>query len=72
MPTIWQLDNFSLGMHTEPGRQRGGSRYAADMVNLQVDSNGWLRLHSNFKKVDPSGANIIGIDASNKWQPLLP
>ena len=65
MAKVWQLDNFSLGMHTEPGKQRGGSRYAADINNLQVDGDGWLRLRSNFKKVGPDGENIVGLDASN-------
>ena len=65
MAKVWQLDNFSLGMHTEPGKQRGGSRYAADKNNLQVDGDGWLRLRSNFKKVGPDGENITGLAASN-------
>ena len=69
--TIWQLDNFALGMHTEPGKQRGGSRYAADINNLEVDGDGWLRLRPNFLKVGTGGENITGLDASNEYLFIL-
>ena len=65
MPKIWELSNFSLGIHTEPGRVQGGERYAADLNNLMVDEDGWLILRSNFKTVGPGGAPITGIAASN-------
>ena len=42
----WQLDNFALGMHTEPAKTQGGERYAAEIQNLRVDSDGWLRERS--------------------------
>lgn len=65
MSTIWQLDNFVLGIHSQPGNVKGGSRYAADISNLAVDENGWLRLRSNFRSVGTGGANITGVAASN-------
>ena len=45
----WQLDNFALGMHTEPAKTQGGERYAAEIQNMRVDSDGWLRERSAVK-----------------------
>ena len=35
----WQLDNFALGMHTEPTKTKCGERYAADIENVGPDGN---------------------------------
>ena len=64
MSTIWQTENFSRGIHTKPARIEGGERYAADIENLQVDSDGFLRLRSNFRTIGPGGADITGVAAS--------
>ena len=64
MSTIWQIENFSRGIHTKPARIEGGELYAADIENLQVDGDGFLRLRSNFRTIGPGGADITGIAAS--------
>lgn len=64
MATIWQTENFNRGIHTKPARIEGGELYAADIENLQVDGDGFLRLRSNFRSIGPDGADITGIAAS--------
>ena len=64
MATIWQTENFSRGIHTKPARIEGGELYAADIENLQVDGDGFLRLRSNFRTIGPGGADITGVAAS--------
>ena len=64
MATIWQTENFSRGIHTKPARITGGELYAADIENLQIDGDGFLRLRSNFRTIGPGGENITGIAAS--------
>ena len=65
MATIWQTENFSRGLHTQPARAGGGENYAADIQNLQVDGDGFLRLRPNFRTVGPGGENITGVAASH-------
>ena len=62
----WQLDNFALGMHTEPAKTQGGERYAAEIENLRIDSDGWLRERSAIEGLGPDGENITGIAATPK------
>ena len=62
--SMFQLDNFILGMHTKPALVRGGSRYARDIKNLRIDSDGFLRLRSQVSGVGPDGADIEGVAAS--------
>ena len=63
----WQLDNFALGMHTEPAKTQGGERYAAEIQNLRIDSDGWLRERSEIMAVgSPNAQNITGIAATPK------
>ena len=62
----WQLDNFALGMHTEPAKTQGGERYAAEIQNLRVDSDGWLRERSAVEALGPNGVNITGVAATPK------
>ena len=61
----WQIDNFALGMHTEPAKTQGGERYAAEIQNLRVDSDGWLRERSAVQALGPNGANITGVGVSS-------
>ena len=62
----WQIDNFALGMHTEPAKTQGGERYAAEIQNMRVDSDGWLRERSAVQALGPNGANITGVAATPK------
>ena len=63
----WQLDNFALGMHTEPAKTQGGERYAAEIQNMRIDSDGWLRERSEIMAVgSPNAQNITGIAATPK------
>ena len=64
----WQLDNFALGMHTEPAKTQGGERYAGEIQNLRIDSDGWLRERSKIVAVGSTGTqqNITGIAATPK------
>ncbi|MCE2396880.1 hypothetical protein J4G02_20360 [Candidatus Poribacteria bacterium] len=71
MATIWRTENFSRGLHTKPARAGGGENYAADIENLQVDGDGFLRLRPNFRTVGPGGADITGIAASEKYLLVL-
>ena len=48
MATIWRTENFSRGLHTKPARTEGGDLYAADIENLQVSNDGFLKLRINF------------------------
>ena len=66
MATIWRTENFSRGLHTKPARAGSSETYAADIENLQVDGDGFLRLRPNFRTVGPGGANITGVAASEK------
>ena len=66
MPSIWRVENFSRGLHTKPARAEGGESYAADIENLRVDGDGFLRLRSNFRTVEPGGADITGVAVSEK------
>ena len=63
MPKIWGVDNFSNGIHTKPARQEGGERYAADIENLQIDADGFLRLRSGFEDVGSMGDTLTGVAA---------
>ena len=62
----WQLDNFALGMHTEPAKTEGGERYAAEIQNLRIDSDGWLRERSAVEAIGPDVRNITGVAATPK------
>ena len=65
MPTLWQQDNFSLGIHTRPGQIENGESYAADEKNLRIDEQGWLTLRENFQDTGPATGAITGIDSSD-------
>ena len=71
MATLWKTENFSRGIHTKPARVEGGETYAADIENLQVDGDGFLRLRNNFKSVGPGGENITGLGATAHFLFLL-
>lgn len=66
MATIWRTENFSQGLHTKPARIENGERYAADIENLQVDNDGFLRLRANIGAVGPTEntAIITGVAAT--------
>ncbi len=63
----WQLDNFALGMHTEPSKTQGSERYAAEIQNLRIDENGWLRERYAIEQAGPAGENITGVTATPKF-----
>ena len=66
MPTIFQQDNFSLGIHTRPGQVENGESYAADIKNLRIDEQGWLTLRENFREVGRSNpSSITGVATSD-------
>ncbi len=67
----WQLDNFALGMHTEPAKTEGGERYAGDIQNLRIDADGWLRERSAIESIGPNGRNITGVAATPRHIFLL-
>ena len=73
MPSLWRVENFSRGLHTKPARIEGGELYAADIENLQVDSNGFLKLRTNFGEagtvLDPN--EITGVAATADYLFLL-
>ena len=66
MPSLWRTENFGRGLHTKPARTEGGELYAADIENLQVDNNGYLKLRVNFgdagTRQDPN--EITGVAAA--------
>ena len=73
MPSLWRVENFSQGIHTKPARTEGGELYAADIENLQVDNNGFLKLRADFgdagTRLDPN--EITGIAATTEYLFLL-
>ncbi len=73
MPSLWRVENFSRGLHTKPARTEGGELYAADIENLQVDTNGFLKLRADFgdagTKLDPY--EITGVAATADYLFLL-
>ena len=66
MATIWRTENFSRGLHTKSARVEGGEAYAADIENLQVDADGFLRLRANIGTVGPMAntETITGVAAT--------
>ena len=72
MAKLWQLENFSRGIHTKPARIEGGEQYAADIENLQVDGDGFLRLRSPVTAVGATGTALItGVAATARHLFLL-
>ena len=69
MPSLWRVENFSRGLHTKPARTEGGESYAADIENLQVDNEGFLKLRAKFGKagttLDPN--DITGVAAMGDY-----
>ena len=51
MARLWGIDNQTRGIHTKPARVEGGEGYAADIENLRVDQDGFLRLRDAFEAV---------------------
>ena len=73
MPSLWRVENFSRGLHTKPARTEGGELYAADIENLQVDNDGFLKLRANFGDVatEPNPNEITGVAATADYLFLL-
>ena len=56
----WGVNNFSLGMHTEPARAGEGSeRFALDAAGLRADGNGHLRPRVAFQQFGESGVYAV-------------
>ena len=73
MPSLWQTENFGRGIHTKPARTEGGELYAADIENLQVDNNGYLKLRVNFGGAGPvlSPHEITGVASASDYLLIL-
>ena len=73
MPSLWRVENFSRGLHTKPARTEGGELYAADIENLQVDTDGFLKLRADFgdasTRLDMN--EITGVAATTDYLFLL-
>ena len=65
-PVPWALSKF-MGIHTQPAKlEEGGDLFAADMLNLRIDGNGWLRLRSDITAIGPPGYVITGVATTPK------
>ena len=49
MQKLWGLDNFSVGMHTQPGKTEAGDTYAFSVEGLIVDKEGYLMLRARAR-----------------------
>ena len=73
MPTLFNLQNFSQGIHTRPSQIRSGDAYLADIQNLVPDGEGALTLRPAIGDLGPTvaGHTVTGITASPKKVILL-
>lgn len=73
MPSLWRVENFSRGIHTKPARVDGGELYAADIENLQVDTDGFLKLRADFGDASTplDMSEITGVAATTDYLFLL-
>ena len=56
----WEVENFALGMHTEPARAGEGSeRFALDAAGVRADGNGHLRPRVAFQQFGESGVYAV-------------
>ena len=68
-PTTWQIRNFTIGTHTEPGKVgQGSERFAREVSGLRIDANGHLRPRPALKQFgDEMRTAVTGVASAQDY-----
>ena len=61
----WERTAF-IGIHTQQAKVEHGEVYAADLLNLRIDGDGWLRIRPPAEAIGNDGLPITGTAVTDR------